>query len=130
MGLAIERTGGAAFIGTNTVAAFEGFGPVVLVSVIFAIVAILTNFISNSATALLFAPIALAIAAQTGIDPMVMVLTVIFAANCCFATPIAYQTNLLVMGPGHYGFRDFTKFGVPLIALLWLTYTLMLPFLL
>jgi len=130
MGLAIERTGGAAFIGTNTVAAFAGFGPVVLISMVFAIVAILTNFISNSATALLFAPIGLAIAAQTGIEPMVMVLTIIFAANCCFATPIAYQTNLLVMGPGHYGFRDFTKFGVPLIVLLWLTYTLMLPFLL
>ena len=125
MGLAIERTGGAAFIGTKTVAAFAPLGHVALISAVFAIVAILTNFISNSATALLFAPIALAIAQQTGIPPMTMVLTVIFAANCCFATPIAYQTNLLVMGPGHYSFADFTRFGVPLIVLLWLTYTLM-----
>jgi len=130
MGLAIERTGGAAYIGTNTVAMFEGFGPVVLLSAIFAIIALLTNLISNSATALLFAPIGLAIAQQTGIPPMVMVLTVIFAANCSFATPIAYQTNLLVMGPGHYNFRDFTKFGVPLIIVIWIAYTLMVPFLL
>ena len=130
MGLAIEGTGGAAFIGNGAVDLFQNFGSVALVSAVFIIVAILTNFISNSATALLFAPIALAISDQTDIPPMVMVLTVIFAANCCFATPIAYQTNLLVMGPGHYSFRDFTKFGVPLIALLWLTYTLMLPFML
>ena len=73
---------------------------------------------------------ALAIAEATGIDPVVMVLTIVFAANCSFATPIAYQTNLLVMGPGHYKFSDFTRFGVPLIAVLWVSYTLMLPFML
>ena len=130
MGLAIERTGGAAFIGMGTVSLFEGYGPVVLLSAVFIIVAVLTNFISNSATALLFAPIALAISNEVGIDPMVMVLTVIFAANCSFATPIAYQTNLLVMGPGHYNFRDFSKFGIPLILVLWIAFTLMVPFLL
>ena len=130
MGLAIEKTGGAAFIGMNTVKLFEPFGQVALVSAIFIVVAALTNFISNSATALLFAPIALAVSQQTGIAPMTLVLTVIFAANCSFATPIAYQTNLLVMGPGHYQFKDFSKFGIPLIGLLWLTYTLMLPFML
>ena len=126
MGLSIELTGGAAFIGTSVVELFEPWGPVALCSVLFLTVAVLTNFISNSATALLFAPIALAIAQQTGIDPVVMVLTVLFAANCSFATPIAYQTNLLVMGPGHYRFSDFTRFGVPLIAVLWISYTLML----
>jgi len=56
-----------------------------------------------------------------------MVLTVIFAANCCFATPIAYQTNLLVMGPGHYKFSDFVRFGAPLILLLWVSYVLLVP---
>ena len=130
MGLSIERTGGAAFIGMNTVELFQPMGQVAMVSAIFLVVAILTNFISNSATALLFAPIALAVAQQTGIPPMVMVLTVIFAANCSFATPIAYQTNLLVMGPGHYRFGDFSKFGIPLIGVIWITYTFMLPFML
>ena len=56
-----------------------------------------------------------------------MMLTVIFAANCSFATPIAYQTNLLVMGPGRYKFADFAKFGIPLILIIWLTFTVMAP---
>jgi di/tricarboxylate transporter len=55
-------------------------------------------------------------------------ITVIFAANCSFASPIGYQTNLLVMGPGHYRFRDFLKAGIPLVLLLWLTYILVLKY--
>lgn len=127
MGLALEGTGGAAFIGTNVVNAFEPFGPRVLVAAVFLVVAFFTNIISNSAAALLFAPIALSISEKADIDPIIMVLTVIFAANCSFATPIAYQTNLLVMGPGHYRFADFARFGVPLIILLWVSYILLLP---
>ena len=127
MGLALERTGGAEFIGTGVVNAFAEFGPQVLVAAVFGVVAVFTNIISNSAAALLFAPIALSISEKAEIDPMVMVLTVIFAANCSFATPIAYQTNLLVMGPGHYRFADFARFGVPLILLLWVSYVLLLP---
>ena len=127
MGLALERTGGAEFIGTGVVTAFSGFGPQVLIGAVFITVAIFTNIISNSAAALLFAPIALSISKSAEIDPIVMVLTVIFAANCSFATPIAYQTNLLVMGPGHYKFADFARFGIPLILLLWVAYVLLLP---
>ncbi|MEM7729658.1 MAG: SLC13 family permease [Pseudomonadota bacterium] len=127
MGLALERTGGAAFIGTNVVQAFKPFGPQALIAAVFLVVAFFTNIISNSAAALLFAPIALSISRQADIDPVVMVLTVIFAANCSFATPIAYQTNLLVMGPGHYKFGDFARFGIPLIFLLWISYVLLLP---
>ena len=52
---------------------------------------------------------------------------VIFAANTSFATPIGYQTNLLVMGPGHYGFRDFLRAGLPLVAIIWLTFSLIAP---
>ncbi len=129
MGLALEATGGATFIGTNVVALFEPYGARALVAAVFIVVAFFTNIISNSAAALLFAPIALSISQQADIDPIVMVLTVIFAANCSFATPIAYQTNLLVMGPGHYKFGDFARFGIPLILLLWVSYILLLPFL-
>jgi len=127
MGLALENTGGAAYIGMKVVETFQPFGTHILLAAVFLLIAILTNIISNSAAALLFAPIALAISEQTGIDPVAMVLTVIFAANCSFATPIAYQTNLLVMGPGRYNFADFAKFGVPLILVLWLTFTAMAP---
>ena len=127
MGLALEYTGGAAYIGTKVVEVFQPFGNHILLAAVFLIIALLTNIISNSASALLFAPIALAISLQTGIDPIAMVLTVIFAANCSFATPIAYQTNLLVMGPGRYNFADFAKFGVPLIFVIWITFTLIAP---
>ena len=129
MGLALERTGGASFIAQQTVSIFAPFGNQILISAIFLVVAVMTNILSNSATALIFAPIALSISAQTGIDPTVLVLTVIFASNCSFATPIAYQTNLLVMAPGRYQFADFAKFGVPLMLLIWISFTLMLPFL-
>lgn len=127
MGLALERTGGAEFIGNSVVTAVLPYGTQALIAAVFLLVTIFTNIISNSAAALLFAPIALSIADKADIDPVVMVLTVIFAANCCFATPIAYQTNLLVMGPGHYRFSDFARFGIPLILLLWVSYILLVP---
>ncbi len=128
MGLAMEHTGAAAFIAQASVDLFLPFGPQILLMALFLIVACMTNIISNSATALLFAPIALSISKQANIDPITVVLTVIFAANCSFATPIAYQTNLLVLGPGRYSFKDFVKFGTPLIILMWITYSLLLPF--
>ena len=127
MGLALEKTGAAAYLAHQTVDTFAPFGNLALLSAIFLIIAVTTNLISNSATALLFAPIALSISEQSGIDPIVLVLTVIFAANCCFATPIAYQTNLLVMGPGRYKFSDFAKFGGPLIILIWLSFCVIMP---
>ncbi|MGJ8563372.1 MAG: SLC13 family permease [Alphaproteobacteria bacterium] len=128
MGLALENTGGAAYMAHKTVEVFAPFGHQILIAAFFLIIAIMTNLISNSATALLFAPIAMAVSAETGIDPIVMVLTVIFATNCSFATPIAYQTNLLVMGPGRYKFSDFAKFGVPLMLIIWAAFSLMIPF--
>ena len=127
MGLALERTGGAEFIGTGVVEAIAPFGTQALVAAVFLVVAVFTNIISNSAAALLFAPIALSIAQKADLDPIMMVLTVIFAANCSFATPIAYQTNLLVMGPGHYKFADFARFGIPLLLTIWVAYVLLLP---
>lgn len=128
MGLALELTGGAGYMAMKVVETFQPFGPQVLIGALFIVIAIMTNLLSNSATALLFAPIALNISAQTGIDPILLVLTVIYAANCCFATPIAYQTNLLVMGPGRYNFMDFVKFGAPLVVLIWLTFIAIMPF--
>ena len=128
MGIALENTGGAAYIAQNVVNALHGFGPQILIGGLFLLVAIMTNLLSNSATAILFAPIAISVSNQTGIDPKLLVMTVLFAANCSFATPIAYQTNLLVLGPGHYRFFDFCRFSIPLILLLWISYVLLLPF--
>jgi di/tricarboxylate transporter len=127
MGLSLEKTGGAAYIGQTVVDIFLPYGNQILIAAVFLVIAFFTNVISNSAAALLFAPIALEISAKTGIDPIAMVLTVVFAANCSFATPIAYQTNLLVLGPGHYKFSDFIRFGGPLILLLWVAFTALAP---
>jgi di/tricarboxylate transporter len=87
----------------------------------------MTNLLSNNATAVLFTPLAINTAVELGIDPTPFVFTVIFAANCSFATPMAYQTNLLVMGPGHYRFGDFARAGLPLIFLMWLAYSAFAP---
>ncbi|MEM6747483.1 MAG: SLC13 family permease [Pseudomonadota bacterium] len=127
MGLALQRTGGADFIASGITPIAENGGVTTLLAVIFIVTALLTNVLSNNATAVLLTPIGVSIAAAAGIDPIVVVLTIIYAANCSFATPVAYQTNLLVMGPGHYRFSDFIRVGVPLTILLWGTYTLVAP---
>ncbi|MEM9422927.1 MAG: SLC13 family permease, partial [Pseudomonadota bacterium] len=128
MGTAMEGTGGAQYIGSLLTPLAERPGGVtLLLSTVFLVTAILTNVLSNNATAVLLTPIAVNAANTAGIDPTVLVMTVIYAANCSFATPVAYQTNLLVMAPGHYQFRDFIMIGAPLIVILWLVYTFVAP---
>lgn len=128
MATPLQITGGAQFVATSVVETFSGAGPAVLLSAFFLLTAILTNFLSNAATAALMAPIAVSAAREIGADPMPFVYGLIFALNCSFATPIAYQTNLIVMGPGNYSFRDFVRGGLPLIILLWVAYSLFAPF--
>lgn len=98
-----------------------------IVSALFLLVALLTNVLSNNATALLFTPIAISTANQLGADPVPFIHAVIFAANCPFATPVGYQTNLLVMGPGNYRFMDFVRAGTPLLIIIWLAFTMSAP---
>lgn len=128
MGTALEQTGAASFIAQGVVGLALPFGTLAVLSAIFLASALMTNLLSNAATAVLFSPIALSAAQQAGaVDPLPFLLAVIYGANCCFATPIAYQTNLLVMGPGHYRFSDFLRFGGPLVVLLWIVFTLVAP---
>ena len=128
LGTALQASGGAGVIAQAVVQAFEPFGPVALLSALFLVVMVLTNVLSNNATAILFTPIAVTAATQAGLDPHIFALTVLFAANTCFATPIGYQTNLLVMGPGKYRFADFLRAGGPLSVLIWLAFTACLAF--
>lgn len=127
MAVALEATGGARYIAEAVVGLMEGQSPAVIMSALFLLIAIMTNFLSNNATAVLFTPIAISTARQIGIDPYPLVITVIMAANCSFATPIGYQTNLLVMTPGHYRFIDFVKTGTPLVLLIWIAYSFIAP---
>jgi len=129
LGSAMQATGGASYLAHSLVYALDGMDPIITLSAFFILVVVMTNVLSNNATAVLFTPIAVNMAQEMGVDVMPFILAVIFGANCSFATPISYQTNLLVMGPGHYRFVDFVRAGTPLILLLWLTFSIYVPWL-
>ena len=127
MGTSLEATGAASLIANAVVDVSAPLGPYATLSAIFLVVALMTNIISNAATSVLFTPIAMSAADLVDADRFPFLLAVIFASNCSFATPIAYQTNMLVMGPGHYKFGDFLKFGGPLILLMWAAFSIIAP---
>jgi di/tricarboxylate transporter len=127
LGSAMQETGAAAFIADGVIGIFGFSHPAVVLSVFFLLVAVISNVISNNACAVLFTPIAVGIAAGLGVDPKIFAVAVVFAANCSFATPVGYQTNLLVMGPGHYRFSDFVRAGFPLTVILWLVFSFFAP---
>ncbi len=129
LGTALQVTGGADFIAKIILSAPFADSPLLIAALLFIIVAITTNILTNNACAILFTPIALNIANnietinELSYDlTFIFAITVVFGANCSFASPIGYQTNLLVMGPGQYKFRDFIKAGMPLVVVLWITY--------
>ncbi len=135
LGVALQVTGGARFVAELILQFPFADSPLAMLAILFLLVSFATNILTNNACAILFTPIALNLAGNVTVAPglgvdiyFLFAITVIFAANCSFATPIGYQTNLLVMGPGHYRFRDFIKAGVPLILLLWVTYMAILKY--
>jgi di/tricarboxylate transporter len=125
--VALQYTGGAAYLAHLAVGLMAEQPPAMILSAFFLVVALVTNIMSNNASAVLFTPIALRLASEIGVDPMAFIVAVIFASNCSFATPVGYQTNLLVMAPGHYRFADFLLAGTPLVILMWLTYSVVGP---
>ncbi|MEZ5813655.1 MAG: SLC13 family permease [Alphaproteobacteria bacterium] len=129
LGVILEASGAARSIADLLLSLPFADSPLSILSILFILVAVATNVLSNNACAILFTPIAMNLAGSIeapeglGMDVAhLFAITVIFAANCSFASPIGYQTNLLVMGPGHYRFRDFMRAGIPLVLLLWVTY--------
>lgn len=127
MGVAMQVTGGAQFIAQTLTMATVGAGAAVVLSFTFLIASLLANIIGSNACAVLFTPIAVGLANEVGVDPHIFAVAVVFAANTGLATPIGYQTNILVMGPGHYRFGDYFKAGAPLIILLWIVFSLFAP---
>ncbi len=125
--VALEATGGAAAIASALVFLLKGASTPAILSALFFMVMILTNFLSNNAAAVLFTPVAIGLADRIGQDPEAFIVCLIIAANTSFATPVGYQTNLIVMGPGHYRFIDFMRAGGPLAIILWLTFSLVAP---
>ena len=127
LGVAMEATGAATYLANLILSITGTASPRVVLSTFFLMVALMSNIISTKTCAVLFAPIGLHIGAEIGIDPRIFAITIVFAANCAFATPFAYQTSLLVMGPGSYHFKDFLKVGSPLVILIWLVYSAFIP---
>jgi di/tricarboxylate transporter len=127
LGTALEATGGAAYLARFILDVMVDSSPAAVLSVLFLLVALLTNILTNNAAAVLFTPVAVNMATKLGVDPFPFALAVAFAASCAFATPIGYQTNLLVMGPGHYRFRDFLLAGTPMVLIVWLAFSLFVP---
>lgn len=127
MATAMAATGGADYVANSTLSLLGTESPAVVMGGLFIVVAVITNFLSNNATAVLFTPVAIAAANKLGIPALPLIATVILGANASFASPIGYQTNLLVMGAGHYRFRDFIISGAPLVILVWLVFCLVAP---
>jgi len=127
LGLAMEQSGAAAWIAGGLVQAAEPFGDVGLLSILYLITNVLTALISNNGSALLMLPIALASAEAGGMSPTPFILAIMFAASIDYSTPIGYQVNTIIYGPGGYRFTDFVKVGGPLNILWWILATVMIP---
>ena len=131
MGAAMKKTGLDEIIGSsigNIVNLFPvDLIPYFLLAIIYLITMVLTEIASNVATAIIMTPIALTLATQFGFDPRPFIFAVCYAASASFITPIGYQTNLMVFGPGGYRYSDYIKVGLPLGIILWIISVMVIP---
>lgn len=111
LGTALEKTGAAEILAGYMQTHISGFGPLIILFTLFISTSIITSLMSNQATAALLTPIAIALAQQMGIDPKPFLFAIMFAASTCYFTPLGYQTNIMVYGPGNYKFMDFVRVG-------------------
>lgn len=129
MGTALEKTGGSELLGRLIVEGVGDYGPRVVLSALFAITFMMTNVMSNNATAALLAPIAISVASALEVDSRPLLMAVTFAASLSFMTPMGYQTNTMVYSPGNYRFKDYLIVGTPLNLIFWIVATLLIPIL-
>ena len=128
LGSALTQTGATDYVAHLFVSLTDGWSGRFMFSALMLLMAILTNIVSNNAAAVIGTPIAISIAYEVGLPPEAFVLGVLFGANMSYATPMAYQTNLLVMNAGGYTFMDFVKAGVPLTIIIWLSFSFIIPY--
>ena len=128
--VALQRTGGIDLAADGMVALVGDAGPRVVLAMLFVITAVLGLFISNTATAVLMAPVALAIAGDLQASPYPFAMIVALAASSAFMTPISSPVNTLVVGPGNYAFGDFVRVGVPFTVVVLIVSVLLVPWLL
>jgi di/tricarboxylate transporter len=127
IGAALQATGAVALIAHALAPLLQGLPPFLIVWAIYLLTSVLTELVSNNAVAVVVTPIAIGLATALGIDPRPLVVAVMVAASASFATPIGYQTNMLVYGPGGYRFTDFMRVGIPLNLSIGVIASLLIP---
>ena len=127
LGAAMDKTGASRLYADLFLGALGGLPPTLILGGFVLLTSISSQILSNNATAVLLLPIAVSTALELGVHPKPFIMAVVFGASACFATPIGYQTNLLVYGPGGYRFSDFFKLGIPLNLLVVIGATLLVP---
>ncbi len=128
LGIALEKSGGARLISEFIINNIGGLGEHALVSTFFFIAMILTAFMSNNASVVLLIPIAVLTAESLGVSARPFLFAITIAASIDFMTPIGYQTNTMIYGPGNYKFSDYLKIGTPLNILFWILGSLLIPY--
>jgi di/tricarboxylate transporter len=127
MGAALEKTGGAQFIAQGIQNATGGYSPYVALGLVFITTMLITNFLSNNATAALIVPIAIRLAQLMEVSERPFIIAVMFAASLSFITPMGYQTNTMIYTPGNYRFSDYTIIGTPLSIFLAVVAMIVIP---
>ena len=127
LGIAMDKTGAAAWLGHHLASVFGPLGPRAVVGAFYLMTSVLTSIMSNNATAVVMTPIALLTADDLGMNPYALLVAVMFGASADFMTPIGYQTNTLIYGPGGYRFADYPRVGGPLNLILLITATILIP---
>ncbi len=127
LGMAIERSGLAQLIANGLTQELGITSPLIMLSLMYLLSAVLTEIISNNAVAVLLTPLTIIVAQTLGVSPVPFVVAVMFGSSASFSTPIGYQTNTFVYGAGGYKFGDFFKVGFPLAVILWLVASFLIP---
>lgn len=127
VGVGLDQSGAARLLVSWVEPWLVGLPPVLVIFCVYALASTLTEVVSNNAVGVIFTPIVIELGVALGIDPRALVVAVMFAASAAFSTPIGYQTNMLVYGPGGYRFTDFMRVGIPLNIILGITASLTIP---
>ena len=129
IGAALEHSGAVTLVVTWAAPRIEGLSPILIIWMIYLLTSMLTEMVSNNAVAVVVTPVAIGLAQALGVDARPLVVAVMVAASASFATPIGYQTNMMVYGPGGYKFTDFIKVGLPLNLSIGALALLLIPYL-
>lgn len=127
LGIALQKSGGAEWVANGALSMIGNDNPVMTLAVIYLLTSVMTEMMSNNASAVLITPIAIATAEAMGVDSKPFLIAVAFAASTSFATPVGYQTNTMVYAAGGYRFADFMKVGIPLNILFFLAAIFLIP---